>query len=286
MDSMLKKLDICPVQPDKKIWFGGMPQSRTSPVWIRGMGWRERMPGASTVRPRGTGDFFLALFYDGIRLADAGGLRSFSEPVVILWEPRKPHHYGSPGKPYLHSWIHFSGTRARGLVRRCGLPVNRAHPIREALPFERMLTSLHEEITVWSSPDPAILQGLLETGLRCIHRALGTGRKPEAPDGIKQAKNLIEAEPEKPWSVADLAGRAGYSRQHFNELFRHHFGCPPMACLARVRMELAAHLLHESGLRIGDVAAAVGFDDPYHFSRAFRKFHGLSPRDWRRELLQ
>jgi AraC-like DNA-binding protein len=54
------------------------------------------------------------------------------------------------------------------------------------------------------------------------------------------------------------------------------------AVLDEVRFESAKQLLLVRDTRISEVARAVGFDDPSHFSRLFRRIGGLSPREYRR----
>jgi len=49
----------------------------------------------------------------------------------------------------------------------------------------------------------------------------------------------------------------------------------------RLKLNKAASLLLTSSRPVHEVAAQVGFEDPYHFSRNFKKFHGLSPRNYR-----
>lgn len=50
------------------------------------------------------------------------------------------------------------------------------------------------------------------------------------------------------------------------------------------KMKEAARFLNESSLSIRDVAARVGYDDPFYFDRLFRRFYGMTPRDYRRKL--
>jgi AraC-like DNA-binding protein len=52
--------------------------------------------------------------------------------------------------------------------------------------------------------------------------------------------------------------------------------------LQQVRCQLAEQMLTNSGRKIGDVARALGYTDPGHFTRAFRRWTGLTPRDFRR----
>jgi len=83
-------------------------------------------------------------------------------------------------------------------------------------------------------------------------------------------------------SLDELAQRAGFSAQHLNRVFRRTLGVTPLQYLQQTRMEHAARLLAGAELTIKAVAAQVGFDDPYYFSRAFHEHFGQSPSDYRK----
>jgi AraC-like DNA-binding protein len=59
------------------------------------------------------------------------------------------------------------------------------------------------------------------------------------------------------------------------------FGLTYRALVDEVRFDAAKDVLLDTDARIGDVARSVGFDDPAHFSRMFRRIGGLSPREFR-----
>jgi AraC-like DNA-binding protein len=82
-------------------------------------------------------------------------------------------------------------------------------------------------------------------------------------------------------SVAALAQAAGLSVSHFNREFREWTGYSPVEYQRRRRVARARELLADVTLSIKEVAARVGFDDPYHFSRLFRQVDGLSPSQYR-----
>jgi AraC-like DNA-binding protein len=52
--------------------------------------------------------------------------------------------------------------------------------------------------------------------------------------------------------------------------------------LQQARCQAAEQMLTESALKISDVARALGYSDPGHFARAFRRWTGLTPREFRR----
>jgi AraC-like DNA-binding protein len=54
-----------------------------------------------------------------------------------------------------------------------------------------------------------------------------------------------------------------------------------MAYLRGLRMDRAKRLLREEELTVAQVADAVGFSDPYHFSRVFRQHVGMPPSRYR-----
>jgi AraC-like DNA-binding protein len=80
--------------------------------------------------------------------------------------------------------------------------------------------------------------------------------------------------------VDALAHRAGLGQTAFRVAVRRLTGMTPAAWLESRRMQLARMLLAKGGLAVAEVAAACGYDDPFHFSRVCRRLTGRSPRAW------
>lgn len=80
-----------------------------------------------------------------------------------------------------------------------------------------------------------------------------------------------------------LAAVIGISVPHLHTLFVRAFGAAPMAVVRRERMQHARELLHWSELSVAAVGRRCGFEDPYYFSRAFRRDEGVAPSRYRRE---
>jgi len=98
---------------------------------------------------------------------------------------------------------------------------------------------------------------------------------------IARALAEIHARPAAPLSIAALAGAANLSASRFGHLFQREVGSSPARYLHAVRMIRARILIARTPLSIKEVMAQVGCNDPSHFARDFRTFHGLSPREWR-----
>lgn len=98
---------------------------------------------------------------------------------------------------------------------------------------------------------------------------------------LHPAVRLMHAEPGKPWGLAELAHAAAMSRTSFAERFRSVAGTPPLAYLNRWRMLLAQRALRDSEVRVGSLAAELGYGSESAFSTAFKREVGESPLRYR-----
>lgn len=96
-----------------------------------------------------------------------------------------------------------------------------------------------------------------------------------------QLQDFIETNLHKHMTLAGLAENAGCSTATVTRLFRQELGTPPVHWINQLRMKKAAELLRTTAMRIGEIGTAVGIPDPYHFSRKFRRFHGISASEYR-----
>ncbi len=89
----------------------------------------------------------------------------------------------------------------------------------------------------------------------------------------------------EPMTLEALAARAGFSPAHFHRLFTAFFGKTPYAFTLDCRMESAMASLQADQCSLADVAAGCGFASQSHFSALFKKATGMTPHEYRRQLL-
>ncbi|MEV1243537.1 AraC family transcriptional regulator [Nonomuraea sp. NPDC050022] len=99
---------------------------------------------------------------------------------------------------------------------------------------------------------------------------------------IGDALRLLHEDPAHRWTVAGLAAKVGMSRAAFAARFTDLVGEPPLTYLTGWRMTLASDLLRDTDMSIAAAARAVGYEDPFAFSVAFKRARGVSPSLWRR----
>jgi AraC-like DNA-binding protein len=98
---------------------------------------------------------------------------------------------------------------------------------------------------------------------------------------VGRALTLLHARPAHSWTVEELASETAASRSALADRFTQIVGCPPIQYLTQWRMQLAAKRLSDPGVKVAAVAHDVGYESEAAFSRAFKKFVGRSPSQWR-----
>lgn len=79
-----------------------------------------------------------------------------------------------------------------------------------------------------------------------------------------------------------LASHLSVSPGHFASIFKRHTGYSLSDYVHRLRMDQARFLLRSTHIPIHQIAAEIGYQDSFYFSRRFSKENGLSPRDYRK----
>ena len=97
---------------------------------------------------------------------------------------------------------------------------------------------------------------------------------------VRVAIAIMTARSRHPLSVADLAEMVKLSPWRFTHLFKAETSKSPMQYLKEVRMQRAQEMLRNTSLAVKEVVYAVGLNDRSHFSREFKKLHGLTPKEF------
>lgn len=93
---------------------------------------------------------------------------------------------------------------------------------------------------------------------------------------------------ETDYDVRGAIEKSGYTMNHFRNLFRKEIGVTPTEFVNARRLDRAEEMFaqYKDRIPIKDVALQCGFQDPYYFSRQFKKRRGISPQAYIQELKQ
>lgn len=87
---------------------------------------------------------------------------------------------------------------------------------------------------------------------------------------------------EHDFTVTKLAERFEMSETHIRRLFEQSVHTSPLRYIHALRLDKAKNMLLVSNYSIAEIALSVGFDDPYYFSRFFKRETGMSPSEYRK----
>lgn len=223
-----------------------------------------------------------------------GAVRLGSGDLVVVrpgaWHAYEPVETPAPfsvtnaylGPEVVHgqlSWVLEYPRLARLLLRGGRLPA--PLPRRALDRVAGWLSQLAEE---QEEPDRVLNAALLGCALVEISRA-EERRLPTPPPALSRpvrvALQSMTEDLARPWTVAELARRAGLSPSSLYRQFRHQLGGGPVDWLTRSRAEAAATLLVQTDLPVAAVGRRVGWPDPSYASRRFSQVYDVSPTVYR-----
>jgi AraC-like DNA-binding protein len=186
--------------------------------------------------------------------------------------------------------VHFSWPRTRSVFPAeknkslVSLPADRKKVIAREIfrlheafkspgPLARELTDAHLKIVLLT------MQAALEA--KPASDADDPVQKKHAEEIVTRAQQYIAASLSRQITLSDVAAHLGMSMFHLSHLFSRVRGFSFSEYLMRLRMEKAAELLVDPAKRVSQIAYEIGFADANYFSKTFRKFHGVSPGEYR-----
>lgn len=265
--------------------------------------WADRLrfaPGLDTWRTRGTPDCLLMATVAGAgRVGHEHGTAGMLPGDVLVLLPDAPHDYGMDPRAgavgWEVRWAHFQPTavrleRLRWPELSPGIRHLRIGPgaafdeITAAL--ARAAQRLHQALpagpeTVTAPPHAlALAENAVDEAL-----LLADSRNPARgvlDTRVRAATEFLSARLDRPLRLADAARAAGLSVSRLARLFRSQTGTSVQAYIEAQRLALARQRLTLTDEPIQDIAAALGFTNPFYFTRRFAKHAGMSPREYRR----
>lgn len=229
---------------------------------------------------------------------------------LFLIAPRVFHSFMSPHEPQRLLGVHFdwrqrddianfTRIRAAGapeadlfrdfqpidnwdLARRPSLDLRGRPAVRRAL--EAVVTEKHrtdEKSVLIAGALLAAALGLIAREARLLEEiAAYKNAPPDAVRRVQRARELLE-QPEIPLlSVEEIAGRVGWSGDHLRRNCRAILGASPLEIQNAARIRRAQELLSYGQLSGAQIAERLGWSDASHFTRAFRRATGMTPREW------
>jgi AraC-like DNA-binding protein len=213
------------------------------------------------------------------------GRRHAVGPGQLAWVPcHRPHEHGAdPRDPWELYWVRMDGPRLTRVAEALGVE---SFPVFAECDLESTAAIYREIFQLMEDPRPETPALIHAAAARLIASAFASRQRQQPAE--HQAPPLLERAIERmklfyfqKHRVADLAALCGMSDSHFTRLFRAAFGTTPIDWLRRERISQAKRRLVETRDAIKEIAEQVGYGDRYFFSKDFKGFTGMTPRQYR-----
>ena len=248
-------------------------------------------PKLPTWRPRGRVDWQL------IYIAAGKGhfILDNKEVVVpagnmVLYQPKEEQHYFYLGEDRTQAWfVHFTGREVRNILSHYEIPLE-GHIINTGLSreYEDYFRKMRDELVACRWGYEEMLVYLFRELLMTMHRRMEENLPQFSGFASKEidfAKDYFSEHYNEDINIEEYALSRHVSTSWFNKSFKSAVGTTPMKFILAIRIRNAQILLETTDYNISDIASMVGYDNPFYFSRLFRKQKGISPAAYRKTFL-
>lgn len=210
---------------------------------------------------------------------------SSNQYIIIPATDKYMRYWADKEDPWTIYWVHYTGDRIDSFNRSLNLVITKG-PVH--IPFNE------KAIEVWQNMYQTLemgysIENLCSAGF-CLYHLIAIllfpqrhiqSDKEDDSDIITKTINHMRGNLSKKLTVEDMAAKHSLSVSHFSNIFRKSTGMPPIDYFIHLKMQKACQLLYANGDKIKLVAMELGYEDPYYFSRIFKKYIGTSPEQYR-----
>lgn len=187
--------------------------------------------------------------------------------------------------PWTIYWVHFTGPVVHSLNQSLQILPEKG-PTQLAF-HEKVLDMWHK---IYQTLEMGYSLENLANANMCIYYFVAMLLYPEKhfgeddigkPDLVADTIRNMRLNLDKKLSVEDMAKQHQLSCSHFSMLFRKGTGMAPMDYFIHLKIQKACQLIYTNDSKIKEIAMSLGYDDPFYFSRVFKKNMGQSPEQYK-----
>jgi AraC family transcriptional regulator, arabinose operon regulatory protein len=262
------------------------PNKLLQPLYVSSLGYYPYAKGHYTYRKKGLPENFIFYCVNGHGWYKIEEERFEVGPnEFFILPPNKEHAYGShESQPWSIYWIHFGGTSLPDF-NKMQVVKNHFKPrhIKTSDTIISLFTSIYKTLESGYSIDNLAFSSMCLSHYLTlfIYNSRHFESISTRTDIIDNVIRYMQDNINSNITLQDLCDHFHYSPSRFSGLFKNRTGFSPIDYFIQLKMQKASQLLDFTDQAIKDIAAAFGFDDPYYFSRRFRKTIGLSPKQYR-----
>lgn len=257
----------------------------TRGLYLRAVGYYPNASGHRVDRRQHT-DHLLLYSVAGTGTLLVGGQEHVVNKGDLMLLPRDLRHAyrSSEHAPWTLYWVHFDGVDVDAFWEHIGF--QRERPVQHVGAAAKLVADFETLMEVRNTgfQETAFIHAANQLRQMLALIGLLSSRQehwPESAFSIEATHALMQEKLHGQLDLATLAEAAGMSRHAFCRRYKTATGSSPYQHYLHLKMERACHLLDVTDQSIATIAESLGYEDPYYFSRVFRKIMGMSPARYR-----
>ncbi len=217
------------------------------------------------------------------RLSTGGSEHIVPERTLFAVFPGIHHWYGpDTATGWTEYWVGFDGDIPRRLSSQGfldpGNPILAAGDLGSFVPtFTNILDVVREERPGYHQLIGAYI---LEILARARYRDEDSGRDQRIREIVEKVKEIFQEHIYDSLDVEAVARELGQNYKTFREEFKNYTGLSPYQYFLQMKINKAKELLGDGIYSVKEVSYKLAFQNPYYFSRLFKKKTGVSPSQW------
>lgn len=226
------------------------------------------------------------LYGSGVLLENGKKTTLAKGDVFLLYAGSEYEYYPNPHDPWSYIWVDLRCSDVDTLFSECGLTRERPYiHVGDPNVFMDTLKALYESYDasdVQQLKCSAYFLLLLgELIARSGHKRLERGDPSVKQRRLRDIITYMNNNYRLQLTVQEIAANNHVSVGRMMTIFSELVGMSPLVYLNRFRVSAACEMLKKTNIAIGEIANAVGVEDRLYFSRLFKKYKGVSPRQYR-----
>lgn len=198
--------------------------------------------------------------------------------MLIYYPHIKQKYIFSENTACKSMWVHFTGYAAQTILKEAGITSSCIVRIRREELMSNILSRMASDFTL-NKRSFLCVSWLLQC-MELIKESVSPSSAAFFDERINTVVQLMLNNYSKNRSIDFYAESCHLSRDRFSHLFKDTTGISPHRYIMNIRVNQAVYLLTYSKLSIKQISEHCGFNDQLYFSRVFKQFHGLSPREY------
>jgi Transcriptional regulator containing an amidase domain and an AraC-type DNA-binding HTH domain len=260
-------------------------------LYVRKIGFFPKVKFHYIQKESGCNYAMLIYCVDGKGWYELNGKRYILEKDQYVILPKNtPHKFGADEKePWTIYWLHFKGELGKHFSPATPNPST-------ILPedYSRMQDRINLFEEIYTSFSMGYIKEYMVYSSMCLYMFLASFiyveqyRQAKTPShkGFSFSSRVIhymQENIERSLTLKQLADYFKYSPSHFSMLFREETGVSPINYFIQLKVQKSCQYIALTNLRLTEISAKMGFEEPAYFSRIFTKVMGVSPSTYRRK---